>query len=217
MNFLCISNYNNGLEWLQSYKNPYVIYDRSDSVNLSSSLKFIKVPNVGYNIFDMMEFIIANYFNLPDYTVFCKGNIFPRHITQERFDYLVNNKYYTALFQPELHNPTLPWAMFSSDGMWSEINNNWYMKKTKYFKTYNEFLQFCFKDPILPEYVTFCPGANYIVPKENILKYDIIFYKNLKTFVEWDKESNESHMVERFLHTMWTCNYKVSENMKKIY
>ena len=216
MNFLCISNYNTNLEWLTQYKNKYIIYDKSDDPNIKLSFDHIKIPNIGYNIYDIMEFIITHYDNLPDYTVFCKGNIFPRHISQERFNNLLNNKCYTPLFQPDLHNPTLPSAMFSSDGIFSEINNSWYMVNTKYFRTYNDFLQFCFDDPILPSYVTFCPGANYIVPKGNILKYETIFYKNLQTFVKWHSHANESHMIERFLHTMWTSNFKVSSNMKKI-
>ena len=38
----------------------------------------------------------------------------------------------------------------------------WFYKK--YFKNYNDFLRFCFKDPILPKYVRFPPGGNFVVP-----------------------------------------------------
>ena len=92
MNFLCISNHNNDLSWIKDYKNPYVIYDRSDNDLDLKDLNVIKSPNLGYNIYDICTFIIDNYENLPDYTTFCKGNIFPRHISREKFEKLMNNK-----------------------------------------------------------------------------------------------------------------------------
>ena len=29
MNFLCISNYNNDLDWVSEYPNPHLIYDKT--------------------------------------------------------------------------------------------------------------------------------------------------------------------------------------------
>ena len=218
MNFLCISNYNNNVDWITDYTNDYIIYDRSDTDEFCKKYNYIKSPNIGYNIYDIFTFIIENYENLPEVTTFCKGNIFPRHVTRDRFEQLMNSKILTAIFEPGLHKPEMPVCMFSCDGQWSEINTSWYMTKTKYFSNYNQFLNFCYKDPILPKYITFCPGANYTVPKSNILKYEKTFYENLRYFVSWDQLATESHMIERFLYTMWTCSFKVSENMKrKIY
>ena len=38
--------------------------------------------------------------------------------------------------------------MFSPDGGWMELNDSWYLNRTelptKYFKTYNDFMDFCF-------------------------------------------------------------------------
>ena len=109
--------------------------------------------------------------------------------------------------------------MFSPDGGWMELNDSWYLNRTelptKYFKTYNDFMDFCFKNPIHPKYVRFAPGGNYIVPKENLLKYDKIFYQNIKTIVEHHQLSGESHLIERFMHTMWSCNFEVANTMKQ--
>lgn len=218
MNFLCISNHNNDLTWVKEYKNPYIIYDRSDNDSFVNGLNFIKSPNVGYNIYDICSFIIDNYDNLPEHTTFCKGNIFPRHITKEKFEELMNNKFFTPLFDYKLHSPSMPVCMFSSDGNWSEINNSWYMnegKPKKYFNNYNEFLNYIFVNPVIPNYVTFAPGGNYVVPKKQILKYGIEFYKNLRTFVSHSTFSVESHIIERALYTIWLCNFEINDNMKK--
>lgn len=219
MNTLCISNHNNDISWVKDYPNPYVIYDRSDDQSFVNGLDHIKSPNVGYNIYDMFSFIIDNYDNLPDYTTFCKGNIFPRHIGREKFESLMNNKFFTPLFDFTLHKPYMPVCMFSSDGNFSEINNSWYMsdgKPRKYFNNYNDFLKFIYVDPVIPEYNTFAPGGNYVVPKNQIVKYSINFYKNLRTFVAHAKFSAESFIIERALCTIWTSNFGVADKMNKI-
>ena len=216
-NFLCISNHNNDVSWVKDYDNPYVIYDRSDvDVNLEG-LNVIKSPNVGYNIYDMMTFIIDNYNDLPDYTTFVKGNMFPRHVGKEKFEKIMNNKFFTPIFDYTLHQTQMPTCMFSSDGNFSEINNSWYMgtwHPRKYFTTtYNDYLNYIFSNPLHPNYVTFAPGGNYVVPKENILKYPVEFYKNLRKFVAYEHLPIESHIVERSLYTIWLGPFEPNNNM----
>lgn len=215
-NFLCVSNFNNDVKWVKDYDNPYVVYDRSDSEINLDGLNVIKSPNVGYNIYDIMTFIIDNYDDLPDYTTFIKGNVFPRHVGKDYFESLMNNNFFTPIFDYKLHNPSMPVCMFSSEGNYSEINNNWYMNSghpVKYFNSYNNFLNFIFESPLHPNYITFAPGGNYVVPKNNILKYNIEFYKNLRKFVEYDPLPIEAHIIERSLYTIWMCNFKINVNM----
>jgi hypothetical protein len=235
-NFICISNYNNDLDWVKDFSNPHIIYDktwnggyyRNDSdEQFGPSKAKEKWPDYnivngdpnGYNISDYMTFIVDNYDNLPDVTVFCKGNTFPRHVTREKFESLVNLKCFAPIEEWRVHNsPSMPIAMFSCDGGWMEINNSWYLNHpqhpTKYFSNYNHFLSFCFEDPVLPKYTRFPPGGNFIVPKQYILKYDKIFYQNLKTIVSHSRVPGEGQLVERALFTIWMCNWEVSENMK---
>ena len=57
--------------------------------DLSHLGEVIKSPNVGANQFDILRFIIENYENLPDMSIFIKGNLFSRgenyYTTEERF------------------------------------------------------------------------------------------------------------------------------------
>lgn len=242
MNFFCISNYNNNLDWVKDYSNPHLIYDKTwaggVSDNDNSSLipptnlkeKYPKYnitngdPN-GYNISDYMTFIIDHYDNLPSVVAFLKGNIIGRHVSKEYFDRVIDNKTFTPLEDWKMHDPNQKalqngYAMFSPEGGWMEINDSWYLNHpkhpVKYFNNYNDFLKFCFKDPVLPRYTRFPTGGNFIVPKEYILKYDKIFYENLRTFTRHTRVSGEGQMIERALHTIWLCNYEVADTMKEL-
>jgi len=237
MNHLCISSFNSDLEWVKDFPNPHTIYDKtwnggyykdpndafgpSDLKRKYPEYNVIDSDDKGYNIKDYMTFIVDNYDKLPEVTVFCKGNTFPRHVTRKKFEQLVNLKCFAPIEEWQVHNPpSMPIAMFSCDGGWMEINNSWYLNHpehpTKYFTNYNHFLGYCFEDPVYPRYIRFPPGCCYVVPKNYILKYDKIFYENLRTLVSHHKLSAESHMVERALYTIWTCNFEVNDNMKNL-
>lgn len=242
MNFLCISNYNNDLDWVSDYPNPHLIYDKTwaggvtDNDNSGlippSNLKE-RYPNYnitngdpnGYNISDYMTFIVDHYDNLPDVVCFVKGNTIGRHVSKEVFDRLINNKCFTPIEDWKSHDPNQQallngYAMISCDGGWMETNDSWYLNHpkhpTKYFQNYNNFLRFCFKDPVLPKYVRFPPGGNFVVPKEYILKYDKIFYQNLRTFTRHTRVSGEGQMIERALFTIWIGNFEVADTMREL-
>jgi hypothetical protein len=218
MNFLCVSNYNNDLSWLDKYSNSSVIYDRSDNDSFTKGRFIFKSPNIGYNIYDILSFIIDSYDSIPWFTTFCKGNVFPRHVSQETFEKLKDNKKFTCIFDYTLHKEG-NWNFFTSEGNYSEINNNWYMhdgKPYKYFSSYNDFISYFFVNPVLPKFITFCPGGNYVVPKDVILKYPIEFYKNLRTIISHSSHAAESHLVERALYTIWNCDFDLSKDATKL-
>ena len=242
VNFLCISSYNNNLDWLRKYKNPHIIYDKTwnggykdhyDIQKIKPSGLQKKYPEFniinadinGYNISDYFSYIIENFNNLPDHIVFMKGNTIGRHISEEKFKRVVNNKYFTCIEDYTFHDQNQKslrngHALLSCDGGWMEKNTSWYLRHhlhpTKYFLSYNGFINFCFKNPVLPKYLRFPPGACYIVSKEQIYKYNKIFYQNLKTFANHSRLSGEAHLIERSLYTIWNCDYEISENMKSL-
>ena len=76
-------------------------------------------------------------------------------------------------------------------------------------------MNFIFKSYINPEFIRFCPGANYIIPRNIIQKYDLVFYKNLKYIINYSQLSGESHILERALFSIWNSEYNVTDIMKK--
>ena len=75
-------------------------------------------------------------------------------------------------------------------------------------------MKFCFVNPPEPNYVRFPPGGNFVVPKQYILKYDKVFYENLRTFTSHTRVPGEGQMIERALYTIWMCNFEVADTMK---
>lgn len=184
-----VSHYLGEWEWIKSYTNDYVIYDK-------------KELNVGYNIYDMMSYIIDHYDNLPDTVVFLKANILERHITKEEFDSVINNKTLTPLCTQK--HVTDGNISYYKDGIYHEKNNSWYFAEYpyKYFRSYPEFAEMMGIES--PDYLPFAPGGCYIVPKENILERSKEFYQKLREFCSWSTINAESHALERSLYTIWS-------------
>ncbi|MBX4197918.1 DUF3431 domain-containing protein [Candidatus Parcubacteria bacterium] len=219
-NFLVVSHYNNDIRWIPDLTDTYVIYDQSEKSEYPKTIdisKVIRSKHTGHNISDYLTFIIDNYDALPETTIFGKGNMFPRHVRREYFERVMNNEYFTSLEDIKMHNPQWPKGFFSADGGFCEINNSLYLKAPghplKYFDSYNDFLEFCFRHPILPRYTRFAPGAMYIVPKAHILKFPKVFYENLRVIVSYVFFPGEAYIVERALHTIWASSFEPSATM----
>lgn len=228
-NFLVVSDYNwlpQNIEesWVNKLSDHYLIYDRAHRFIETEKVKWQK--NVGQNIYDIFDFIVTHYDNLPSATIFCRAAImFPKGrqkplsngtCSEEKFLALANNDTFTELhgFGPEVHNGHS--SKMGPDGSFLEINTSWYFNhhKWKYFNNLNKFLRDVYVRPEIPEYIRFSPGGSYIIPKENILKYSKKFYELMREYVGWDVITGEAHMLERCLYTIFTCNYEVGDKYK---
>lgn len=173
------------------------------------------IKNVGYNIYPYMKYIVDNYDTMADVVVFCKNNVFPRHVSRATFERLTLRKVFTAIEEPCLWNNRYPYSMLSSDNGFLEINNSWYVKfyPRKYFYSFDDFYSFIFKNVSRPRYIRFAPGANYVVPRRNILLMSRNFYCNLMKFCEHNRNAGESHMIERALFAIWSSTAEESAEM----
>lgn len=213
--FFCISHFNGDISWVQNIKQGnYIIYNKSGMNIDHITNNYISIKNVGYNIYSYLKFIIQNYDNLPNVTVFCKDNIFTRHINIELFLRLIKRKCFTSL-ENYSKNYEFPVNINLSDNGFVEINNSWYKFNfpRKYFSEYNDFYSYIFKNFDLPDFIRFSPGANFVVPKENILLRSKNFYKNLINFIDYSELSCESHFLERSLNTIFDSNVQSSDWM----
>ena len=220
-----VSNYNADISWILDYTNNYIIYDRSETdewIKPFDQSKVIRVPNIGWDIYDKFTFIIDNYYSLPNSMIMTKGNIF-KYISKEEFDMICNNTSFTPLFTKN-HKTKLPVAFYSEDGMYNEINNSWYLGvyRAKYFKTYNDFIWRYLKK--IPKYVKFAPGSNYLVIKDDILRYPKSFYEELRKYVSYSAHPGEAQIMERILYYLWkgeldlnlNWRYKIKNYLLKI-
>ncbi len=209
-NFLVVSNHNNDISWIKEYTDNYIIYDRSDTDEWTKPFdpsKIIKVPNIGWDIYDKFTYIIDNYDNLPETIILAKGNTF-KYITREEFDAVCNNTSFTSLLTKN-HRTYLP-VSFYKDGIYNELNNSWYLRvfPTKHFKTYNDFAWRYMKK--LPRYVQFAPGSNYLVTKNDILRYSKSFYEQLRSYLDYTTLPGEAQIMERALFYLWNGTLSVN-------
>ncbi len=218
-NFLVISQYNRDLSWIPEYTDNYFIYDRSPEPKYPDTIDRKKVttsPNVGYNSYDYCRFIIDNYDNLPEVVIFAKAWTWPRHLSKEKFDRVMNNKTFTPLTDHTMHKDKWPYGFFNPEGLFCELNTDIFLvpeRPTKYVHGFNDFLRFCYKNPVIPRYRMFAPGGDYIVPRENILKLPKVFYENLKLFMSHHHHCGETHIIERAMVTLWTSDFELNPNM----
>ena len=224
--FLVITDYNFlpidiKTSWVEEYTDNYLIYDRSHRFVENEKIKHQK--NVGANIYDIFDFIVNNYENLPEITIFCKGNVIPRHCGVEKFNQIINNKKFTSIENYIRDHPRY------SDGIYSfvdetdayhesqnEINytvNN--IHRPKYINSYREMLNDIFENPVFGEYIRFAPGGNYIIPKFDILKYNKNFYKTMRNYVSWDVKPGEAYILERAMFILYNNNFKIKDKYSK--
>lgn len=220
-NFFCISFYEGNLDWIRRLTNDrHIVYCKGKTNSLeASNLNWVKLPNVGYNIHSYLTYIIDNYKNLPDVVVFCKNNVFDRHVSFDVFESCISRNVFTPIEDSSSWNSLgFPVSVISSDGGFLELNNNWFSRKfsCKHFNSFNDFFKFIFKTDLVPSYLRFAPGANYVVPRDNILLRSKNFYTNLRSFIEHSQYSVESHYVERSLFAIWNSTLKESDMMSKL-
>lgn len=213
--FFCISYFEGELDWISYLKQSnYIIYNKSGR-SISSDLNFQTIDNIGLNIYSYLKFIIENYEKLPNITVFCKNNIMTKNIPKSKFKKLIKRDTFTPLEDP-IKKRNFPFSIEYSDNRYNEIDGSIFYKfkfNRRYFPSYSSFYKYIFKDIESPKFIKFSPGANYIVPKENILLRSKEFYINLLLFVSHSKFSCESHFVERILNDIWNSNIESSTKM----
>ena len=215
--FFCISHFNGDIGWVsQIDKNNYIVYNKSGE-KLSKEINHVNIRNLGYNLYSYLKFIIDNYNDLPETIVFCKDNIFRRHIEFDLFKNLLKRNTFTSI-EENTHKNEFPIVLKTSDSGFTEINSSWYRNKYPrlFFKDFNYFYQYIFENVEKPLFVRFAPGANYICPKNNILLRSKNFYKNLLTFVSHSQYSCESHFLERSLFVIWNSNLESSYKMDEV-
>ena len=204
--FFVISAYKNNIDWVYNYTDDFIILDKGGT--LEESDKIFHIENVGYNLYDYFSFIINNYDNLPDFTAFLQGDPFP-HCKKETFDNLIYNKCFTPLEDysdiPESHSHKK-----DIDGGYLEINTSYYLYlkepfKHKWYNSYDQFLGDMFIDAYHEDWIRFAPGAQYIVPRENILKYSKNFWNKLMGTVSYDPYPMEAFLIERALYTIFSA------------
>jgi hypothetical protein len=199
----------------------YVIFDQGDGVLVPKEIIngdfYSQSKHTGHNISDYLRYIIDNYEDLPERVGFIKGNVFPRHISKEKFLARIKEPGFVPLYhedstlKPKYHK-IFKWRLIAqhvAPGYYMEIANDWYCraKKNQNGKFYTDLRGFL-KDLLgveKPEYISFVPGACMIVPKNKILRWPVEFYIKLYEIVSYEFFPLEAYHLERSM--LYVFNY----------
>lgn len=175
---IVIARYNESLKWTEKMNQEHlVIYNKgNDFID-----KAIVRPNIGREQESFLYHIIHHYDNLPDYICFVQGNPFDhmQNITpdnfQSRIDQLLGG--FGSVMQPLFTHP--------------------HHEKHGYYPGLctKEYFSLFFQGPV-PDHSIFAAGAQYIVPKANILHRSRQFYLNLHAMIS----QSELDLMEAHYH-----------------
>ncbi len=206
--FVVMSKFEGDSTWIKKYTSEYIIYDKSQDF---LGYRDIRIPNVGYNLYAYFTYIIDHYDNLPPLVMFIKNNVIGRHVSKEYFEKVIQNDCFMPIVEKELLKFRMP-DCYWDEGYKEKNNLNMYFNLL-YVRNVNEMFDFAFEEQgYYPEYIKFAPGANYIVPRGQILRLPKSLYQDMRTMVEHHQLSGESHIIERCLDTFWTSGKKFKEN-----
>lgn len=210
--------------WVHKDCENYLLLDKMHRFKESKNVRHQK--NVGQNVYDMFDFIVNNYDNLPNQTLFCRACLmFPKgrkpplsngNISEDYFYEIANSTGFTELHDFWEWSHTSNASRMGPDKSFEEINNSWYFNHhpPKYYGSLNHFLQDIYKDPELPSFIRFAPGCNYIIPKENILRNPKKLYEHIRNILSYDVVIGEAHMLERALYTIFNNDYEAQDKYK---
>ena len=201
--------------WMDEYTDNYIVYDKAHRFNETN--KIVHKENLGSNIHEIFEFIYSHYDDLPEIMIFCKGNVFPRHCSEDKFKKIINNTEFTPIQNYIRNTPKY------SPNIYSYVDDNdlYYEKpievnatvnrihKSKYIFSYSQLLDEIFEDSYVGEYICFAPGANYIITKNDALKFNKNFYKTMLGFISWTTIPGESYLFERAMITIYSSKFKI--------
>jgi hypothetical protein len=192
-------------------KDNIIIYDRTDNeiskLNMYGTV--IKSPNVGSNIYDIGRYIYENYDNIEEFTIFLKCNLLQRTYTnEERFRYALKSEWFVPInTYPNFGN--YPLSSFVNENLCVEefdglSKSQFPAAKHPTIKSIRDLMNDLFCMEFFPNYIAFCPAANFVVPKNVIKRYSKNLYKKMMDYTDYENNPIESHMFERILQWMWT-------------
>jgi len=242
---IVISNYNSNLDWLKiTHEHGFtekdvVIYDSgNDKTDWSHIGEVIRVPNYGGNQYGILRFIVDNYDNLPDNTIFIKGNILFHEKIREK-TYSTLDRFVQCLHSNELFSCWVDQYLLVDDRRHTEFTPYEILKEGRliqpsyhyvgalssnyqYFYDHKDLLNWCFENPPKSDPIEFVPTSNFSVPKKNILKYSKKLYEKLLSILDYEESyleffvkqnlpPAELHVLERIFYFIWSQDLKEKE------
>jgi|688.fasta_scaffold334760_2 hypothetical protein len=207
--------------WIVKYfGEDYLIYDKYHRFPENENVKHS--PDVGVNIYDLFNFTYENYDNLPDICFFCKDDVIGRHCSVEKFEKILTNEEFTPIENyirntPHYH-PGIYAYVTENDEYYESYREINYVAgiqyPCKYVFSYRDLISEIFESPSFEDYIRFAPGANYIIPKKTLLKFNKDFYLRMREIVSWCERPGEAYILERAICTIFDSPFEIKQKYR---
>lgn len=177
------SHYKEDLNWINLVNYPVKVF--SKTIKNQNFIDFNKVQEVPA----YLKYIIENYSNLPEYSIFVHGHLFSEHQSDNIIN-LINN---IKLDKPIVNLNRQDWKQTISKG--DEYNDR---KFSWIEESWNDLIGEWLP---LPDSLSFPSCAQFAVHKSCITQYPIEFWQNL---FKWCKETQlENFISSRIFEYIW--------------
>lgn len=151
---LVVAKFKEDVSWLSNIKIPYVVYDKSNGM----------YPNIGREAETYLRYIVDNYENLPDLSIFVQGNPFDHiNMSNDAFIEKVNACDCTVYDDYYALNDLITEVSGCNDSPAYDV----------VYQSMKEFLH------LSKISISYPSGAQFILPKKCILYHHKSFYTNL--------------------------------------
>lgn len=217
--FLVISSFNNSGMHLTKYGSGYKLLDQSNIAKWEVENRMngaTKANHVGHDLNNILNYIVENYDQLPQKIAFLKANVIGRHCTEEYLENNITNDFYTNFY----HDPDVKLQKKVNDvpfpGNYLEANDPWYVTKEnhKLFCSLDQLGSRIFEKYKPGKFVSFGPGACFVIPKKQILRHPKELYSVLSMISSYQFFPDEAFIVERILPMIFTSGYRLRQDVK---
>jgi len=192
-NQIIVARYNENINWLLKYKDLTTIYNKGP-LNIPKIFNIINLPNFGREGHTYLYHIISNYDNLADKTLFIQAKI-DDHQTFFIEDYFKNDCEFIGK-NSRLNINELK-KEINHGKKWKIEKESGAMRPSIYtpYKWLVDLIGIEIKD--LENDFDVIWGANFSVSKNLIHKKPKIFYQNILRYLDYHKNPEEGHFLER--------------------
>ena len=94
---ICVARYNEDLDWLKTYKNNSVIYNKGSELDEKQFKEIVKTKPVGTESYSFFSYIVDHYDNLPEVVAFIQGRV-DDHLGDAKNKHSKNDKKNSLIF-----------------------------------------------------------------------------------------------------------------------
>ncbi len=189
---LVIARHGEDISWSDGY--PRVIYNKGEKIAGLANREQVMLPNVGREAHAYLTYIIETYDHLPDYVMFCQGNI-KDHVGDIAIESFINPDYdfVAAKFcNVRTWDPTTGRLLHIGPALERLKQGKMRLARLTCLEWFEKVL-----DVRVGDSAVFSPGAIFCVSARKIRTRPISFYEMLRDYVGDHLEPEEVYYLER--------------------